>query len=61
MPAPLDTASRPSPASDLVRLAIPLTVITAAIAATLWIDHGGFAVSHETQAAAPAVSAQALR
>ncbi|HUI98978.1 MAG TPA: hypothetical protein VLY46_02030 [Usitatibacter sp.] len=39
------SATRTSPAADLLRLAIPVLVIAAAVAATLWIDRStGFDV-----------------
>jgi len=32
------STSHPSPAADLVRLAIPLVLVAGAVAATLWIE-----------------------
>ncbi len=50
------SATRTSPAADLLRLAIPLALIAGAVAATLWIDRStGFDVG-SMEAPAPAGS-----
>jgi hypothetical protein len=61
MPVPTRPASSPSATSDYLRLAIPLTIITAATIATLWIDRGSFAANGATSAASAVASAQPSR
>lgn len=46
-------ATHTSPAADFARLAVPLTVIAAAIVATLWIDRGGLAVAQDAAGESP--------
>lgn len=58
MPAPLVTAPHPSAASDLVRLAIPVSLVAASIIAALWIDHGSMVMADEASGATPAASVQ---
>jgi hypothetical protein len=58
MHAPLIAAPHPSAASDLVRLAIPVSLIAASIIAALWIERGSMAAADEASGATPAPSAQ---
>jgi len=60
MPAQLVTAPHPSAASDLVRLAIPVSLVAASIIVALWIDHGSMAAADEASRAKPAASAQTI-
>jgi hypothetical protein len=44
------STSHPSPAADLVRLAIPLVLVASAVAATLWIERSPEAGATRTAA-----------
>lgn len=56
MSAQAASGPHPSAASDLVRLAIPIVLIAAAVAGAMWIDRGAPAPADETTAATSGAS-----